>query len=72
MIPRYVVFDAKKIQVVVFWVVTPCSDVIGCHVQEDLAASIFTPSPYHFILKMEAARSSETLVSCVTSQKTRT
>jgi len=41
------VFAAMKTQVVVFWVVTPCSDVIGV-----------TKS-----LKMEAACSSETLVS---------
>jgi hypothetical protein len=40
-----------NIQVVFFWFVTPCSDVVGCH-----AASIFR-------VKMEAAWTSETLVS---------
>jgi len=44
------VFADVNIQFVVFWVVTPCSDVVR----------------YHFTLKMEAARPSETLVSCVT------
>jgi hypothetical protein len=36
-----------RIEVMVFWVVTPCSDVVG----------------YYFNLKMEAARFSETLIS---------
>jgi hypothetical protein len=44
---RFKVFTAVKIQVKVFWVVTPCSVVVG----------------YHFTLKMETAKSSKTLVS---------
>jgi hypothetical protein len=40
-----------NLQIQVFWVVTPCSVVLGCH-----AASIFT-------LKMEATWTSETSVS---------
>jgi hypothetical protein len=52
---------AVKIQVEVFWVVTPCSVAVGYQ--------------HHVILKMEATRSSETLVSyrnTVTIQKTLT
>jgi len=30
-----------EIQVVVFWVVTPCSVVVGYQLSEDLVASIF-------------------------------
>jgi len=41
MLSRFEVFTTVKIQVEVFWVVTPCIA--------------------HFTLKMEAARSSETL-----------
>jgi hypothetical protein len=50
-----------KIQVEVFWVVTPFSVVVNTNVSEDHAASIFTVMV--FTLKMEAAWSSETLVS---------
>jgi hypothetical protein len=32
----------KKLQMVVFWVVTPCSDVVGCQCFKDLAAFIFS------------------------------
>jgi len=58
-----------KIQVEVFWVMTSCSVVVGyrrfggpcCpHHQGDV--NIF-PIAIHFTLKMEARRSSETLVS---------
>jgi len=36
------VFTAMKIQVVVFWIVMPCSDVVGYERSEVLAASILT------------------------------
>jgi hypothetical protein len=55
---RLKVFMAMKIQVMVFWVLTPCSDVVGYQIFR---------GPYYLQLqgevKMEAARSSETLVS---------
>jgi hypothetical protein len=35
------VFTAMKIHVIVFWVVTPCSDVVGYNVSEGRTASIF-------------------------------
>jgi len=42
-----------KIQVMVFWVLMPCSNMVG-----------------YFTLKMQAARSSETLVTyCITSRR---
>jgi len=52
------VFTMVKIQVEVFWVVTPCSVVTGYQ--------CFGGSCYfhlHFTLKMEAVKSSDTLVS---------
>jgi hypothetical protein len=48
------VFIAVKIQVVVFWVMMPCSDVLG-YQQEDHAVS--------FTLKIAAVESSKTFVS---------
>jgi hypothetical protein len=45
---RFEVFTIVKIQVEVFWVVTPCNVVVGCQ---------------RFTLKMEAASSSEMLIS---------
>jgi hypothetical protein len=39
---RFEVFTAVKVQIMVFWVVTPySSDVVGCRCSEDLAASVF-------------------------------
>jgi hypothetical protein len=35
------ILTAIKILVVVFWIVTPCTDVVGYQRSEDLAASIF-------------------------------
>jgi hypothetical protein len=51
--PRSEVSKAMKIQVVVFWIMTPYSDDVG---YQRLGGLCFT-------LKMEAAKSSETLVS---------
>jgi len=48
---RYEVFTVVKIHVTVFWVVTPCSVVVG-YVLED-----------HLQVKVEAAWSCETLLS---------
>jgi hypothetical protein len=61
LIQRFEVFTAVEIQVEVFWVVTPCSVVVGYQ---------------SFRVKMEAAWNCETLLSyynkryCVTTQKT--
>jgi hypothetical protein len=52
-------FTEMKIQVVVFWVKTPCSVVVE---YKPLRRSCCTY--LHFTLKIQAARSSETLVSC--------
>jgi hypothetical protein len=52
---RIEIFNVKKNQVIVFWLVMPCSD---------LAASIFTKN-------MEAARPSKTLVYYHTESKPR-
>jgi hypothetical protein len=57
-----------KIQVQVFWVVTPCNVVVGNNVSEVHAAYIFT-------VKIEATRSLVTTLPChklhgVTTQKT--
>jgi len=38
---RFEVFKAMKIQTVVFWIVTPCAYVLGCHVSEHHSVSIF-------------------------------
>jgi hypothetical protein len=54
------VFVAMKIKVAVFWVVIPCSDVVGQSILEDHTASIFT-------VMMETALSSKMLVSYVTT-----
>jgi hypothetical protein len=51
-----VVFTAEEIQVEVFWVLTPCSDVVGINVSEDDLATIFR-------VKMGAAKSPETMIS---------
>jgi hypothetical protein len=52
---RLEVFRAVKIQVEVFWVVTPCSAIIGYqHFGE--------PFSYHFRVKMKVSRLSEMLV----------
>jgi hypothetical protein len=69
---RFQVFPVVKIQVQVFWVVTLCS-VVDTNDLEDCAASIFRmkcmvhlgllPNTMLFTLKMEATRSSKTLVS---------
>jgi hypothetical protein len=40
-IRRFEVFTTMKIQDEVFWVVTPCHDVVGYQVSEKLATSIF-------------------------------
>jgi hypothetical protein len=65
------IFTAAKIQVEVFWIVTPCGVVVGsqsfggpfCLPEDrDLAVSIFMLKK-QTTQKMEAARSSETLVS---------
>jgi hypothetical protein len=53
----FVIFMAAKTQVKVFWDVTPCSVVVGYQFSEVRAVSMF------ITLKMEAVRSSETLVS---------
>jgi hypothetical protein len=45
-------FTAKLFQVEIFWVVTPCSFVVGYHVSGNHATSIFT-------LNMDAAWISE-------------
>jgi len=45
---RFEVFIAVKIQVVVFWVMMPCSDVLGYHCFMGPCASIFR-------VKLEAA-----------------
>jgi len=54
-----------KIQFMVFWVMTPCSDVVGyqnfggsccLHIQGEMTS-------FHFTLKTETARPTETLVS---------
>jgi hypothetical protein len=34
------IFTSMKIQVEVFWIVTPCCDVVGYHRFEDLSGSI--------------------------------
>jgi hypothetical protein len=52
------VFTAVKIQVEVFWVVTPCSVVVGYQCFRGPCCLHL-----HFTIKMEAARSSETMVS---------
>jgi len=55
---KVIMVNKTWIQVAVFRVVTPCSDVV---ISKDLSASILT---------LEAERSSETLVSCnITIQK---
>jgi cephalosporin hydroxylase len=54
-IARFQIFTAVKIQVEVFWVVTPYSVAVGYQ--------RFGGSYIHFALKIEAGRSSETLVS---------
>jgi hypothetical protein len=51
---NFEVFTAVMIQVEVFWIVTPCSVVVG---YQRFRGPFFTP-------KMEAAWSSETSVSC--------
>jgi hypothetical protein len=51
-VQQYQPFRETLVQVEVFWVVKPCSVVVGCH---------FTS--LHFALKMEAAWTSETLIS---------
>jgi hypothetical protein len=56
---RSEVLIAVKIPVVVFWVVTPCSDEAGYQSFRGLFCLYL-----HSTLKMEASRSSETLVSC--------
>jgi len=50
------VFIAVKIQVKVFWVVMPCDVMVGYQ--------CFRGHCCHFNLKMEAAQTSENLVSC--------
>jgi len=56
---RFEVFTAVKIQVEFFWVVTLCSDAVG-----------YQRFGSHCTLKMDAAKSSETLVSYrVTTQR---
>jgi hypothetical protein len=65
---RFVVFMVVNIQMEVFWVVMPCSIVVGTIISEIHAASIYE-------MKMEAEWTFETLVSttslhCVTTQKT--
>jgi hypothetical protein len=49
---RFEVFTVVKIQIEVLWVVLPCSDVVGCF-----------RGPCHLTLKIEAAWTSEMLVS---------
>jgi len=49
---RLEVFTAVYIQVKVFWVVTPCSEVEGYR-------------RFHFLLKMEGDKSFETFVSYI-------
>jgi len=56
LVARFKVFKVMKIQVTVFKVVTPYSDVADTNILEHYAASIFS-------LKMEAACSFKTLVS---------
>jgi hypothetical protein len=53
---RREVFTAVKIQVEVFWVVTPCSVVIGYQRNVGILSHLAA-----FTLKMEAAMFSETL-----------
>jgi hypothetical protein len=67
---RFEVFMAMKIQIKVFWVVEMYSVVVGYQLPPTphplvLQAYIYalTPSVIHFTLKMETARSTETLVS---------
>jgi len=61
---RLEIFMALKFQIIVFWVLTPCSDMVRYQdtiVSEDLAASIFR-------VLMEAVKPSKTLVSyCITT-----
>jgi len=75
---RFEDFTVLKIQVVVFWVVMPCSVVVGYQHFGECSASCwllssapsYTPHLYicpftraiHFTLKMEAAESSRTLL----------
>jgi len=54
---RFEVFTTVNFQVEVFCIVVPCSVVVGYHVSEDCAASVFIK------LKMEAPCPSVTSVS---------
>jgi hypothetical protein len=53
-VAKFEVFTAVKFQIEVFWLVTPCSHVVGYQRSKD---------PVAFILKMEVACPSEILVS---------
>jgi hypothetical protein len=66
---RFEVLLAMKFQVVIFWAVTRCGDVVVYHLQPEMEAAWFSKTlvSYHINtryqnLKMEAARSSKTLV----------
>jgi hypothetical protein len=59
-VTTFEVFATMNIQVLVFCVVTPCSDVVGYQRSEDIAASILTSA--------RRCRSSETLVSYITTR----
>jgi hypothetical protein len=52
-----------KIEVLLFWVVTPCRDVVGYQSVGGFATSII----WEKLLKVEAVRFSETLVSYITT-----
>jgi hypothetical protein len=63
---RFEVFTAVKIQVAVFWIMTPCNDVAGYQ----RFGRPCCPTYEYFTLKMETTWSSETLVSYhITTQR---
>jgi hypothetical protein len=44
---RFEVLKAMKFKVAVFWIVTPCSDVVGYQISEDLVATYNTTTRRH-------------------------
>jgi hypothetical protein len=81
LVARLEVFTAMKIHIVVFWVVMPFIDVVGCqrfrgqcclYLQVYYTPCLYLcplPSTIHFTLKMEAVWSSETFVPYITTRR---